>query len=60
MSLIQGKRYTWDINNYEDKTKSGLFTGEYDKHNGNAILITKNGERWSVPSKDLILVKHKR
>jgi len=53
MELIQGKRYEWYINNYEDKKKNGLFTGEYDKSNGNAILLTRNGERWSVPVEDL-------
>ena len=26
MELIQGKRYEWYINNYEDKKKNGLFT----------------------------------
>lgn len=53
MELIQGKRYEWYINNYEDKKKNGLFTGEYDKSNGNAILLTRYGERWSVPVEDL-------
>ena len=46
---IKGKRYEWYINDYEEKKKSGLFTGEYDKANGNAILLTRNGERWSIP-----------
>jgi len=49
-----GKRYYWFINNYENKIKSGLFTGEYDINNGNAILLTKNGECWSIPQKDLL------
>ena len=53
MELIQGKRYEWYINNYEDKKKNGLFTGEYDKENGNAILLTRNGERWSIPVEEL-------
>lgn len=48
------KRYYWLINNYENKIKSGLFTGEYDINNGNALLITKNGEHWSVPETDLL------
>lgn len=48
-----GKRYWWYINNYENKIKSGLFTGEYNKKNGNAILLTKNGECWSIPERDL-------
>lgn len=53
-TLQKGKRYEWFINNYEDKKKSGLFTGEYDEANGNALLITKNGEIWSVPEDDLV------
>ena len=58
MKLIKGKRYNWYINNYENKTKNGLFTGDFDKNN-NAILMTKNGEVWSIPVKDLIEVKNK-
>lgn len=53
MELIKGKRYEWYINNCENKKKDGLFTGEYDKANGNAILLTRNGEEWSVPVEDL-------
>lgn len=53
MKLKMGKRYYWFINNYENKLKSGLFTGSFDKKNGNAILMTKTGETWSIPSKDL-------
>ena len=56
MQITTGKRYTWYINNYENKTKSGLFTGEFDKNNGNALLITKEGETWSIPLKELIEV----
>lgn len=56
MELIIGKRYEWYINNYEDKKKNGLFTGEYYK-NGNAKLLTRNGEEWSVPVKNLVKVK---
>jgi len=52
MTLIQGKRYEWCINNVEDKKKDGLFTGEYYK-NGNAKLLTRNGEEWSVPVEHL-------
>ena len=54
MQITKGKRYTWYINNYENKTKSGLFTGSFDKNNGNAILMTKSGETWSIPLTDLI------
>jgi hypothetical protein len=52
MELIAGKRYWWYINNAEDKKKDGLFTGEYYK-NGNAKLLTRNGEEWSIPVKHL-------
>lgn len=52
MELIIGKRYEWHINNVENKKKDGLFTGEYYK-NGNAKLLTRSGEEWSVPVKDL-------
>lgn len=50
--MKKGKRYWWYINNYKNKIKSGLFTGEYK--NSNVILLTKNGERWSIPEKDLL------
>ena len=53
-TLQKGKRYEWFINNYENKKKSGLFIGEYDKANGNALLMTKNGEIWSIPEDDLV------
>lgn len=51
--LEAGTRYWFYINSYENKKKSGLFTGSYDKENGNAILKTKKGEIWSVPAEDL-------
>ena len=57
MQITKGKRYTWYINNYEDKKKSGLFTGSFDKNNGNAILMTKNGETWSIPLEKLLEAK---
>lgn len=57
MKLITGKRYWWYINNYENKKKSGLFTGVF-ADNGNAILITKNGETWSIQKKDLRINKN--
>ena len=59
MKLKKGKRYTWYVNNYENKMKNGLFTGDFDKKNNNSILITKNGEVWSIPIKNLIEVKDK-
>jgi len=53
MQITKGKRYTWYINNYENKMEDGLFTGDFDKNNGNAILITKDGAAWSIPLSDL-------
>lgn len=57
MKLQTGKRYAWPITIPSDgRMKSGLFTGQYAK-NGNAILITKTGEEWSVPAENCVLVK---
>lgn len=39
--------------------KNGLFTGNYDKNNGNALFMTKNGDTWSIPEKDCVLVKNR-
>ena len=57
MKIIAGKRYCWypilvSGGGYKGKIHSGLFTGEFDK-NGNAFLMTKYGETWSIPIKDL-------
>ena len=52
MELIKGKRYEWHMNNYNNKKTDGLFTGKYED-NGNAILLTRNGEQWSVPVEEL-------
>jgi hypothetical protein len=51
VQLITGKRYMWPAKPQVRGTRwvNGLFTGEYDPANGNAILVTTNGERWSVP-----------
>lgn len=57
MVPVKGKRYEWHINNYDDRKKNGLFTGEYDKNNGNAILLTKNGETWSICVENLSVYK---
>ncbi len=57
MVPVKGKRYEWYINNYDDRKKNGLFTGEYDKNNGNAILLTKNGETWSICVENLSVYK---
>ena len=55
MSLIPGKRYEWPISNIpSDGKRNGLFTGSYDKENGNALFLTKNG----VPERDCVLVKN--
>ena len=56
MQITKGKKYSWYIDNYENKTKNGLFTGDFDKNNGNAILTTEEGKTWSIPLKDLIEV----
>jgi len=54
-----GKRYEWPVTiPFDGRKKSGLFTGKY-KENGNAILITKDGQRWSVPPENCYLVKKK-
>lgn len=57
MVPVKGKRYEWYINNYDNRKKNGLFTGEYDKNNGNAILLTKNGETWSICVENLSVYK---
>lgn len=56
--LIEGKRYMWPSqpNKLGTRWVNGLFTGEYDKANGNAILMTKDGERWSVPKDECQIV----
>ena len=56
MQLIAGKRYMWPAKPQVHGTRwvNGLFTGEYDSVNGNAILMTANGERWSVPTEEII------
>ena len=60
MSLIPGKRYEWPVSNIPaDGKKNGLFIGIYDKNNGNALLMTKNGDTWSIPEEDCILVKNR-
>lgn len=60
MDSVKGGRYKWYINNVGDKKKDGLFTGEYDKQNGNALLLTRNVETWSIPEKELKMVKKKK
>ena len=56
--LVEGKRYMWSSkpNVRGARWVNGLFTGEYDKANGNPILLTKNGERWSVPAEECVVV----
>lgn len=53
INITKGKKYYWNINNYSNKTKTGLFTGNFDQYNGNAILMTKTGETWSIPLTEL-------
>ena len=50
---IPGKRYWFYIDNWTDRKKDGLFTGNFDLNNGNALLMSKNGDTWSIPVKDL-------
>lgn len=59
-NLIPGKRYWWYINNVDEHKRSGLFTGSYDYRNGNAIFITKWGERWSIPAEEAHLKNKKK
>lgn len=49
--LIEGKRYMWPSNPNIRGARwvNGLFTGEYDNVTKEAILVTKDGERWRVP-----------
>jgi len=47
MKLEIGKRYWFYPTNYKKTIRSGLFTGEYAK-NGSAIILEKNGSRWSI------------
>lgn len=57
--LKVGKRYEWPMTIPCDvRMKNGLFTGQYTK-NGNALLITKNGEEWSVPEENCVLFDKK-
>lgn len=46
LQLIKSKRY-WFLN--INIIYSGLFTGEYDKSNGNPIFCRHNGDLWIVP-----------
>lgn len=49
-NLISGKRY-WFWSGYH--IRSGLYGGETDANNGNAIVCEKDGTRWSIPAEDL-------
>lgn len=51
--LMPGKRYWFYIDNWSNRKKDGLFTGDYDPNNGNALLMSKNGDTWSIPVKHL-------
>ena len=57
--LIAGKRYWFPLTiPCDGRVKSGLFTGQYDR-NGNAFIVTKTGDRWSIPPKNLFDKEHK-
>ena len=47
VNLKPGKRYWFHINNYDDRVKNGLFTGEYNAQ-GLALLKTKTGDTWCI------------
>ena len=57
--LIAGKRYMWPVDNrIGARVVNGLFTGER-KDNGNVVLVTKDGEHWSVPE-DVVMPMPKK
>ena len=57
MKLEIGKRYSFPLTiPFDGRKKDGLFTGEYES-NGNAILITRSGERWQVPEENCTRIK---
>ena len=47
VNLKPGKRYWFYINNYDDRVKNGLFTGEYNAQRL-ALLKTKTGDTWCI------------
>lgn len=47
--LKAGKKYWWSVCGVR---REGLFTGNYDKRTGNAILSGRSGS-WSVPVEKL-------
>lgn len=60
VKLEIGKRYRFPITVPSDgREKSALFTGEYDKH-GNAILKTRNGDTWVVPTENCVIDSNKK
>ena len=54
--LKPGKRYWWNISGVR---RDALFTGYYDKNNGNAILQDSKSGSWSIPVEELHLLKKK-
>ena len=60
IALTPGKRYWFFIDNWSIRKKNGLFTGEYDVDNGNALLVSKNGDIWSIPVSHLHIWKMQR
>lgn len=65
MELKAGKRYWFIVNKVGEngsgyfrsrsRARSGLYGGEHDPHNGNAIIHEKNGSVWSIPRENLYL-----
>ena len=51
--LIAGQKYYWNVCGIR---RVALFTGRYDKKNGNAILQGRSG-MWSIPEDALTPVK---
>lgn len=54
--LEPGKRYWWNVCGIR---REAIFTGRYDKRNGNAILQGRSG-LWSIPEEELTLSTGKR
>ena len=52
--LKPGKRYWWNISGVR---RDALFSGDYDKNHGNAILQDSRGGSWSIPVEELHLLK---
>ena len=61
IKLKVGKRYWWYIiADIKRHIRSGFFTGKYSKYSGDPILLTKEGDSWSIPIEDLHIFKNKK